>query len=170
MSCINWIRARKDVIEIVCAVVTTIAVVAGASSIWFAYQTLKENKKATNAQTLFSVQRFGFEFAKEIFADEDFVSYLDGGSEALGDKELNAVRRKFGLMMMAYGIIFFQAEHDYLSDRERDLFEEDLCGSMASVGANDYFANKSLCESKFDEQFKRLIASCRKEKYCDQTS
>ena len=168
MSYINWVKAYKDVIESTCAIVTALAVVAGVGAVWFAYGSLKvassaleESRKATIAQTVFNVQRFGFEFAKNSFGDKDFASYVGDGPDGLSDEHIRAVRRKFGFMLMAYGIIFFQREHGYLNDREWNLYIEDMCGTMTSSGADDYFEYSPLDRSKFDEKFKQIITDCR---------
>ena len=168
MSYINWVKAYKDVIEGTCAIVTALGVVGGAGAVWFAYgslevasSALEESRKATIAQTVFNVQRFGFGFAKELFADEHFASYIAHGPEKQSAKHLSAVRQKFSFMLMAYGIIFFQREHGYLNDREWKLYIDDLCHSMSSAGADDYFAERPINQSKFDKKFEQIITDCR---------
>ena len=139
-----------------------------AAGLWVSIASLKvatsaldESKKATEAQTFFNIQRFGYEVAKDTMAEPVFVLYIHRGIESVPSDAQKTVVQKFSILLAAYNIISFQRKLGYIGDLEWSLFKQEFCRMMRTEGANHYFNARPIEGSTFDKEFKDLITSCR---------
>ena len=161
----NWAERNSEAIQATSAIVSTIGIaVIGATfvvsvySVKVASRALQENIRATEAQALFNVQRFGFEIAQDLF-DADFRHYLAEGvgpSNAAEDQ-----MRRFYKALSGYSVIYFQRKFGLIRDLEWGLYKQELCAFLQKKGANHFFDENSIENFPFDPEFKKMVLDCR---------
>ena len=120
----------------------------------------EESKKATQAQTIFAIQKFGFGVLNELGGDRSFIKYLYYGPQGLSDEERQIATQSYLLLLTGYNVIFSQRRLGYIEDSEWELFKTELCGVVTSKGGQDYFGVRAVEETTFDEPFKQQVQAC----------
>ena len=157
----KWATTNKDAIESTSAIVSAIGIALVAAGLWVSIISLNENKKATLAQTFFSIQRFGFEVAQEMSEKGNFDLYIEKGVQTEAPETVEVFLQHFSTILQAYNIIHFQKKLGYIDDPEWKLFKQEFCAIMRTNGADDYFQRHPIENSKYDKEFKKLTTACR---------
>ena len=107
----NWTRKHSEAIKATSTIVSAIGIAFVAAGLWVSIASLKvatsaleESKKATEAQTFFNIQRFGYEVAKDTMADPVFVLYIHKGMESVPGDAQKTIVQKFSILLAAYNI------------------------------------------------------------------
>ncbi len=165
----QWAERNHDAIESTSAIVSAIGILLVAAGLGVSIESLRvasgnleENKKATQAQTFFNIQRFGFEVFRDLSSDADFLDYLYTGARSADVERNSKVVHQFGVLLSAYNIISFQHSLEYVGEKEWSLYKQELCGIVISKGADDYFEKMPIEQSTYDQKYKELIMNCRK--------
>ena len=165
----QWAERNHDAIKSTSAIVSAIGILLVAAGLGVSIESLRvasgnleENKKATQAQTFFNIQRFGFEVFRDLSSDADFLDYLYTGARSADVESNSKVVHQFGVLLSAYNIISFQHSLEYIGEKEWSLYKQELCEIVMSKGADDYFEKMPIEQSTYDEKYKALIMNCRK--------
>ena len=142
-------------------IVAAISVVVALVAVVISVKALKENRRATHAQTFFEIQRFGFEVAQSRLDDPHFKRYLRSGIASVPREARGPVVRKFAALLSAYDVIAFQHHFGNLDGDEWDSFEKEFRSFVQSEGAKYYFRLHPIETSLFDQRFKALVTRLR---------
>ena len=157
----NWVKSNEEAIVATSAMFSALGIIVAALGLWVSGVALRDNRKATKAQTFFDIQRFGFEFAQSIMSDPDFERYLRSGIAAVPSEARSTVVRKFAALLSGYNVIAFQRHFGYIDDPEWALYKIEFCALVQTEGANYYFWLHPIENSQYDQKFKNLIIRCR---------
>ena len=162
----SWATRYSEAIQATSAIVSTVGIFIVAASLVVSLRSLKvaskaleESKRATQAQTFFNIQRFGYEVAQDTVADASFWRYRSEG--AVPSVDGDAQMRKFGTLLNGYNIIFFQRKFGFIKEPEWALFKQEFRSVMRSKGASHYFAHNPIDSTLFDDEFKDMVRKCR---------
>ena len=165
----QWAERNHDAIESTSSIASAIGILLVAAGLGVSIESLRvasvnldENKKATQAQTFFNIQRFGFEVYQDLSSDAEFLNYLYAGIQPADAEEKSEVVHQFAVLLSAYNIISFQHSLEYVGEEEWSSYKQELCNIVTSKGADNYFEHKPIEQSAYDEKYKTLIMNCRK--------
>ena len=158
----NWTMKYSAAIQATSNIVTAVGILVAGAALWVSVISLQENKKATHAQTFFSIQRFGFDTLRTTYAEPHFRPFLLDGMKDVPVTAQSSVLRDFQIVLSAYNVISFQRKLGYIKDPEWALYQMEFCGFVTTEGANYYFNQHPIEKSTFDLEFKELIIKCRK--------
>ena len=138
-------------------------VVLAVGSLRVSSKSLEEAKKATRAQTLFAIQRFGFEVRQDFLEDPHFRCYLSTGMQWVPQHQKARMVRKFATLLSAYYVIYSQRMLKNFEEHEWELFKREFGKIMRSKGAEHFYEQRPMDKSAFDEEFKTLVTTLRRE-------
>lgn len=171
---LNWATRHRYAIEATSAIVGAAGILFIAAGLAISIASLnvasraqdvasaafEESKKATQAQTYFAIQVFGFGVLRDVLSDIRFMKYMFEGAESLNEEQLDKVRQNYLLLLTGYNVIFTQRELGYIGESEWELFEKEICGVVTSSGGQDYFQANPIENTTFDGPFKSEVKAC----------
>ena len=167
MGYVNWATRYRYAIEATSAITSAAGILFIAAGLGISIASLitasraqdvataafEESKRATQAQTLFAIQKFGFGVLKEVTENNWFMSYMFNGPDGLTDEQQELAANSYYLLLTGYNVIFTQWTFGYIPDPEWELYKQEVCGVVISNGGQHFFKTYNINESIFDEAF-----------------
>ena len=174
MGYVNWATRYRYAIEATSAIISGVGILLIAAGVGISIASLRtaskaqdvataafeESRRATQAQTYFAIQKFGFGVHKEVISDV-FISYISNGPIDLTAEQRDLAVENYLLLLTGYNVIFTQRRFGYIQDPEWELYQREICGLVTSSGGQYYFELKSIEDTMFDDAYKQQIKACQ---------